>query len=580
MNYGIIGNCQSACLVSGDSTMSFLCLPRFDSPAVFSKILDSNKGGYFQVILPSLVKTSQKYLQSTNILKTNLKNKESSLDIIDFMPRYKDDKIYNPAEVVRSIRPSRKNVMLKIRMNPRMGFGKSETRMERDNNCLKIYEKKNHFPSYYLYSNVGLFPTHKEQVIVIQKEVWFLLSTIEKRDFDVEKYGVQSLKKTTAYWRSWAKGITYTGPLRETVERSSLVLKLLSFETSGAMIAAPTTSLPEIPGENRNWDYRYCWLRDSCMSATSLEKAGRFKSKLELFNFFCNHLNKDSDLKVMYTILGSSKIKEVILTNLDGYKNSKPVRVGNEAYSQSQHDNYGFFSDFLYDVYMNPKSSHDMRMVIKKWLTSISNHVINSWQNPDSGIWEFRNIKKHFVLSKVMCWVALDRCEKILINCKDDFSYKLAKEKDKIKESVFQNGWCEKISSFSQYYGSCDFDASNLLMGHLGFIDKNDSRYVDTVMNTYKNLCKNGLTYRYLCADDFGLPKTSFTICSYWMVSSLCLIGEKKKAEKIMKVLLSYQNHLGLMSEGIDCRTGELVGNFPQGYSHLGLIEACLQLAD
>ena len=374
---------------------------------------------------------------------------------------------------------------------------------------------------------------------------------------------------------NWSAKTTRYSEYSNEIMRSALVLKALSFKKSGAVLAAATTSLPETIGEERNWDYRFCWIRDASMVIKVMAGLGHMESAQEFLQFILDLIpDKDEKIQIMYGINGEKELTEHILDHLDGYKGSKPVRTGNAAYIQKQNDIYGILMEVIYQQFLQFETSLENSEELWTVVRGIVNIVEEHWQQPDKGIWELRTEDRHFVFSKLLCWVAVDRAIKIgevLRMGVNDTKWKSLRAE--IYSDIYNNGWNDEIEAYTQSYGSKDLDASTLLMEAYGFIDARDPRFVKTVQATERELCKDGLMYRYKNRDDFGEPTSSFTICTFWLIDSLYKIGERDKAKKMFDQLLSYSNHLGLFSEDIDFETKRLLGNFPQAYSHLALIE-------
>jgi alpha,alpha-trehalase len=352
----------------------------------------------------------------------------------------------------------------------------------------------------------------------------------------------------------------------------------LSYDKTGAVLAAASTSLPETIGEIRNWDYRFCWLRDASMVIKIMTRIGHWRSAERFLNFIIDVVSdKDEKIQIMYGIRKEKNLRERILTHLSGYENSSPVRIGNAAYKQKQHDIYGILMDVIYQQFklfeVSLQNSEELWTITR----SIVRIVRNNWRKPDRGIWEIRTDQKHFVFSKLLCWVAIDRAIKVAELIKrHEYVKKWDRLRETISEDILVNGWNEEEQSFTQAYGSKDLDASTLLMENYGFIDASDFRYISTVKQAQKELSLNGLMYRYKNRDDFGLPTSSFTICTFWLIQALYKIGEREEARELFDRLLSCSNHLGIFSEDIDFETRRLLGNFPQAYSHLALIETAM----
>lgn len=352
-------------------------------------------------------------------------------------------------------------------------------------------------------------------------------------------------------------------------------MKLMSYQRSGAILAAITTSIPETIYETRNWDYRFCWLRDASMTIQTLIDLGHLSSARRFITFIKNIIKTKTDnFQIMYGIRGERELTETFLEHLSGYENSLPVRVGNAAYRQAQHDIYGFLMDVIYQYFRFFSGTLDETEEIWSITKRITRVVEEIWKKPDNGIWEFRGEQKHFVFSKVLCWVAMDRAVKIAVLLgKDEYLEQWKDVAAEIKEDIYTNGWSKEKQAFTQYYGSLEMDASVLQMETYGFIEGSDPMYAKTVQAIKNDLFKDGLMYRYRNQDDFGIPTSSFTICTFWLINSLYKTGNVNEAKSIFEELLNYSNHVGLYSEDLDFRTKRLLGNFPQAYSHLALIQ-------
>ena len=355
-----------------------------------------------------------------------------------------------------------------------------------------------------------------------------------------------------------------------------MTLKLLTYDKTGAILAAATTSLPESIGEVRNWDYRFCWIRDSSMVIRVISKLGHKKIVKDFIDFIIDLIPEtDEKIQIMYGINKEKKLTETHLDHLSGYENSRPVRIGNAAYKQKQNDIYGILMDAIHIELIEFPLLFEKKEELWSIVKNIVWIVNNNWFLPDKGIWEIREEEKHFTFSKVLCWVAIDRAIKIA-----DF---LGKNKDKwivlreeIKNDIHEKAWNPSVGAYTQFYGSDALDASVLLMEQYGFIDALDQRYINTVKATESELSYEGLLYRYKNKDDFGKPTSSFTVCTFWFINSLYKIGEVDKAKALFDQLLSYSNHLGLFSEDLDFKSKRLLGNFPQAYSHLALIDVAI----
>ena len=577
LDYGIIGNCKSAALISKTGSLDWSCLPNFNSASVFAKLLDEGKGGSFSLEVDETYTISQEYIWKTNILKTTFLSENDGFELIDFMPRYATDEgsFYAQPDIVRYIRLLKGKPKVRVNYDPRLNYAREKTYNDNHKHYIKSYTKEGKYDSLYLYTSLDLDQVLNKEEITLTENAFFLLGYHEKLKEQTLDRIYLKFQRTKTYWMNWSETTTQFKHFNEEIARSALVLKALTFEKSGAVLAAATTSVPETIGEVRNWDYRFCWIRDASMVIKVMAGLGHRKSAQDFLQFIIDIIpHKDEKIQIMYGINGEKDLTEHILDHLDGYKGSKPVRIGNAAYVQRQNDIYGILMEVIYQQFMQFDTSLENSEELWTIVRGIVRIVEEHWQEPDKGIWELRTEERHFVFSKLLCWVAVDRAVKIgeiLRKGINDSHWKnLRKE---IYEDIYENGWNEEVQAYTQSYGSKDLDASTLLMENYGFIKAKDPRYVSTVKATGKELSRDGLLYRYKNKDDFGLPSSSFTICTFWYINSLFKIGEMDEALKQFKQLLSYSNHLGLFSEDIDFKTKRLLGNFPQAYSHLALIE-------
>lgn len=585
LDYGIIGNSQSAALISRTGSLEWCCLPNFDSASAFAKLLDEQKGGSFDIITSDDYKISQKYIKYTNILVTEWNNGTDAFEFIDFMPRYKEDdrSYFAPSEVVRYVKYLKGSPKFKVNYNPQLNYAKNETVNKIKNDYIKsTYKYDDIYESLYLYSSFSQENIlNGEEITLTDSHGFFLISYHEKLLPQSVDREYLKLERTRLYWMNWSDRTTKYSEYNDEILRSALVLKLLSYKQSGAVLAAATTSLPETIGEVRNWDYRFCWIRDASMVIKVMAGLGHRRVAEKFLEFIISILpHKSEKIQIMYGINGEKNLTEQFLEHIDGYKGSKPVRIGNAAYKQKQNDIYGILMDAIHQQFVQFNNTLENSEELWTLSKSIVNIVGANWEKPDKGIWEFRTEDRHFTFSKLLCWVAVDRAIKIAeLLGKESYQKKWISLRDDIHRDIYDHAWNAETHAYTQSYGSKDLDASTLLMESYGFIDAKDPRFISTVIATEKELCNDGLMYRYKNQDDFGLPSSSFTICSFWMINSLYKIGERKKAKKYFDQLLSYSNHLGLFSEDVDFNTKRLLGNFPQAYSHLALIETAINFS-
>jgi GH15 family glucan-1,4-alpha-glucosidase len=584
LDCGIVGNCRSAALISKEGSVDWCCLPEFDSPSVFGKLLDAQIGGSFSIHSYGNPKITQKYLESTNILVTRFEQEDGVFELLDFMPRYKKENgdYHAPPEFMRYVKHVSGAPKVVFDYDPKLEYAAGNTQTYAKNDFVVSLTESSKYDTLYLYTNISHQDLLDKKQLVLEDDVYFVVSYHEKIEVP-NLYTVSlELNRTKVYWLNWSAK-TPTFPIyNDEILRSALTLKLLSYDKSGAVLAAATTSLPETIGEVRNWDYRFCWIRDASMVISIVSRLGHRKMVQRYLQFVIDLIpDKDEKLQIMYGINKEKKLTEATLDHLSGYENSKPVRIGNAAYKQRQNDIYGILMDVIHtqiEGFQNEVENLEELWSITKGIVWV---VAAHWQEPDKGIWEFRSEDRHFTFSKMLCWVAIDRAIKIAKKLNKPHNVTkwtpLAKA---IEEDILNNAWNDEVQAFTQSYGSKDLDASVLLMENYGFVDAKDPRFVKTVHAIERELCHEGLMYRYKNEDDFGLPSSSFTICTFWFINSLNKIGERDKAMAMFDTLLSYSNHLGLFSEDIDFSSKRLLGNFPQAYSHLALIETALNFSD
>jgi GH15 family glucan-1,4-alpha-glucosidase len=586
-HYGLIGNCTSAALISKDASIEWLCLPFFDSPSVFARLLDRYRGGFFQIEGVDTADINQRYIKDTAVLKTIFETKDGSFEINDYMPRFVlgQKEYYCPSEVHRSLRLLSGSPRIRVKLYPMPNYGLGGVTYERHDDYVKMISTQGGYMSFYLYSNLDMTKLLQGEEIILPPYAYTVLSYHEKlENFTMEKIYHQ-FEKTKAFWLDYVDQIRYPDRYREDVIRSAITLKMLSYQRTGAIVAAPTTSLPEIIGGERNWDYRYCWIRDGGMTIDLYSRIGDAETSERFMQYILQRLPfKNDPIQIMYSIDGEKLLEEKIQDHLEGYEGSSPVRTGNGAYKQKQNDLYGqlieaIYTFFLFNKTVKAREKIQINEEIWTLVRSLVNHLIRVWQQPDSGIWEFRGMEHHFTHSKLMSWVGMDRAAKIAAFLgRHTYVKNWRQLAGQIKNDILQNAWSNKAQAFTMFYGSEAFDASNLLMLHYNFLPPDDPRIISMVHAYYKRLVKNGFMFRYDVEDDFGEPENAFIVCTFWMINALYIIGEREKAQKMFDHILKYRNHLGLLSEDIEVYTGRLTGNFPQAYSHLAMIQSAFTL--
>ncbi|MBQ4819441.1 glycoside hydrolase family 15 protein [Aquimarina sp. MMG016] len=583
LDYGIIGNCRSAALVSKEGSIDWCCLPQFDSPTVFGKLLDKNIGGSFGFEVDDSYTIKQRYVENTVILVTTFSNGLDTFEIRDFMPRYykENGNYHSPPEFIRYIKYISGKPSIKVIYDPKLEYAKGVTNTYIKNDFVVSLTTNEAFDTLFLYTDLDKKAIVDGLDITITSDHFFLVGYNEKLFVPDLKKALLEYERTKIYWLNWMERTPSYKRYNDYIARSAMTLKLLSYDKSGAILAAATTSLPETIGEVRNWDYRFCWIRDASMVVKVISQLGHKNIAKRYLEFIINLISdKDEKLQIMYGINGEKELTEEFLDHLSGYENSNPVRIGNAAYKQKQNDIYGILMDVIHQLLLNFNNDIDNGEELWSITKGIVWVVNKHWQEPDKGIWEFRSEDQHFTFSKVLCWTAVDKAIKVakmLGKTSKLARWQLLEET--IRQDIMEHAWSNSAQAFTQAYGSDDLDASVLLMESYGFIDAKHPKYVSTVKAIERELSNDGLLYRYKNKDDFGLPSSSFTICTFWFINSLYKIGEEQKAVEQFEKLLSYSNHLGLFSEDLDFQTKRLLGNFPQAYSHLALIETAINLS-
>ncbi len=585
--YGIIGNLDTCALIGDDGSIDWCCFPHIESASVFAAILDDGKGGRFSISPAAEFAPRQQYVGDTNVLRTYFDTEEGSAELTDFMP-LKSERA--PGEhghqvIYRKLECTKGSMELRLEFAPRFNYARSRTKLVQVEGGLEAFA-----------SGRGLFLQSKP-VLKIEgatasgnfsmkqgDELWFVLEYSEKVRKTPDECRLE-LDETLKYWNSWVNKVSaetdsFDGRWRDLVVRSGLVLKMLAHEQAGAICAAPTTSLPESIGGRRNWDYRYNWIRDASFTVQALYNIGHYdeaRKHLRWFVDICKRNDDPSKIQIMYGMRGETDLHEAELGNLEGYRKSKPVRIGNGAAKQKQLDIFGELINAIYetDRYGDGLPEGELQFVMR-----IVDYVCGVWNTPDSGIWEVRGGPRHFVYSKLMCWVALDRGIKIAERRKHGDSLpKWKKVRDEIKDAILEKGYDDELGSFVQSFGSKTLDATSLIIPVMGFLPIDDPRVQGTINATLKKLTtESGLVYRYLGEDGLAGKEGAFLLCSFWLVKSLALSGRTVEAEDILDKVVKYAGHTGLFSEEVDPDTGKQLGNLPQAFSHIGLINSVLYL--
>jgi GH15 family glucan-1,4-alpha-glucosidase len=593
-DYAIIGNLRSAALVSKQGSIDWKPAPYLDSPSVFAALLDDQKGGKWSISPVQDFVSKQEYLGQTCIVVTTFTTKTGEVQVIDFIPAQpgKDMAEIEKAEVHRKIVCTKGSCELQVEFAPRFDYARGKTSLQKTEHGIAAFHKGKQKGELVSLGEYSIQEDTARAILSLKEgEVTYLAFHYHKtdqEDWRLEHYE-EELQETKKFWEDWVhtcdlKTCLVAGPWHDLVVRSSLVLKILFFEPPGSIAAAATTSLPESLGGVRNWDYRFSWIRDSAFTLQALFQMGYVTEARQyvawLLDECCSLKNfEPKDVKIMYGLAGQINLQEEVLTHMEGYKGSKPVRIGNGAANQQQWDIYGSILDTIWHIHLLDAS---YQVSEKAWdiLRKFANYVVQVWQEPDEGLWEVRGGKRHFVYSKVMCWVALDRAIKIANNYGFQGEIDIwEQEKEKIRKVVLERGWSKEKQSFVQSFDSSNIDAAVLLLPAVGFIEGSDPKMLSTIERVKKELSLiNGLLLRYSAPD--GLPgrEGAFLPASFWYIDALLFAGQKEKAEKHFVSMLKLANHVGLYAEEMNPKTKEFLGNFPQAYTHIGLINSAFYL--
>jgi GH15 family glucan-1,4-alpha-glucosidase len=592
-NYALIGNSRSAALVCKNGSIDWCCLPEFHSSSIFASLLDKEKGGNFSLAPAVGYHSTQKYIPDTNVVETNFTTRDGDVRLIDaftaMTEKEKENCLFPDHEILRIVEGVSGTVKMKLEYAPKLYYGKGFPQLH-DHKKLGIHFswKEN------IYT---LLTTIEPKQITIQnnqsravtefdiaagQRVFFSLSYSNQSPSvvpEIQTTGWKRMQGTIRFWKDWIGRCKYSGLYQEHVKRSALALKLLTYAPSGAIIAAPTTSLPENLGGERNWDYRYCWLRDASFTTRVLMKLG-FEEEVHAYMNWILHATQLTrpKLQVVYSVYGHTHLKEETLDWLTGYRNSKPVRIGNLAHGQLQLDVYGEVLDAAYSYSQLIK---EFDHASRKFLVGLGKIICKAWDQPDNGIWEIRSTLIHHTHSKVMAWIGLDR----LIKLCEHYQWKetpLAKFKETavhIRDAVERFGYNERLKSYTREFEGTDLDASLMVLPLVGYCSPTSSRMVSTIGILEEHLTKNNMVYRYQLVDD-GLHggEGSFGVCNFWYAENLAQSGRLEKAIEVFETMVQHASPTGLLSEEIDTESYELLGNYPQGFSHIGLINAALSI--
>ena len=577
---GIIGNCSYNALVS-EGSVEWLCWPRPDSSFVFGPLLDRERGGTFVVEGMNVADVHEEYVENTNVLRTVFTGSTGSFELIDFAPRFVQyDRPFKPSMLIRILRPLAGDPRVRIRCRPTSDYGRVSASAWRASNHIEYHG----LPApVRLTTNVPLSYVEEERSFLLERDHHLVLTWGQPLEAGLEETAERFLERTLDYWRQWVKGTRVPRDYQREVIRSALVLKLHQYEDTGALLAATTTSLPEHPGSGRTWDYRFCWLRDAYFTLNAFERLGH-SEEMERFLVYLRNLAEAGagKLQPVYTISGGAEAEEIELDHLTGFNGEKPVRIGNQAFHHVQNDVYGEMilavSRLLLDArFAGSVSTPQAVRLVQELVKQIDERL----EEPDAGLWELRGVQRLHSFTVLAHWAGARRAVEIGIALNSpDLRDKAAAVMDRAEKLLEERCWNPEIGALTQAAGEPQLDAALLLAVHLGLLQPDDPRAATHVDAIRAGLSVDGgMLRRYTVPDDFGRPEAAFTVCTFWLVEALALIGRKDDARVLFEDLLALHNGLGLYSEDILPETRVQSGNFPQTYSHVGLINAAFRLS-
>jgi GH15 family glucan-1,4-alpha-glucosidase len=582
LNLGVIGNCAYSALIDERGRLVWCCLPRFDGDPVFNALLDpSESGSHWAFEIEGFERSEQDYKPNTAILRTRLFDHQGQgIEITDFAPRFTSrDRMFRPLTLIRRVKVLSGTPRVRVLIRPRFDWGRQVPTLTQGSHHIRYVGTPQ---TLRLTSDAPLNYVLAETFFVVDRQMNFILGPDETLLGGIEETARLFEQETASYWCTWARRLAIPLEWQDAVIRAAITLKMSLFEDTGAIVAAMTTSVPEAPNSGRNWDYRFCWLRDAFFvvrALNSLSEVGTMEDYLRWLNNIVVR-SRGGHIQPLYGIGQEEQLPEAILGHLPGYRGQGPVRVGNQAQEHFQHDVYGNI------ILGASQSFHDHRLFRRAgrnefgYLEAVGEQAFRVYDQPDAGMWELRTRARIHTSSALMCWAACDRLAKVAstLGLPDRIRY-WRERADKVRERILREAWNEKRQAFAESFGGRDLDASALLMVEVGFIDPNDSRFIATVDALETSLCDGPYMRRYEAPDDFGKPETAFNICTFWRIDALARIGRRGQAREIFEVMLKSRNPLGLLSEDTHPVSGEMWGNFPQTYSMVGLINAAVRLS-
>ena len=584
MELGLIGNCAVAALVDPKGSLVWLCLPRVDGEPVFHALLGYGAGepgdGAFSVEIDGLTASAQSYDENSAILRTRLEGAGGAVEIVDHVPRFSArGRTFRPGMVVRQIRPVDGWPRIRVRLRPRFGWGTRAPEITRGSNHVRFVGPGQ---TIRLTTNAAIDHVLDERLFNLDRPLAFVLGPDESLSEAPEEIAERFREDTGRYWRSWVRRLAIPFEWQDAVIRAAITLKLCSYEATGGIVAAVTTSIPEAPHSGRNWDYRYCWVRDAFFTVRALNSLAATRTLETYFRWLMNCV-ADARGGHIQPVLGvglETDLSERRAEALQGYRGMGPVRIGNQAHEHFQHDTYGHVILGAAPAFFDRRLFMEARGAAFEMLEPLGDRAWALHDQPDAGIWEYRTRARVHTSSALMCWAACDRLAKIAAHLGRGARATLWRERaDAIRGKILAHAWSEKRGAFVESFGGETLDASVLLMGEIGFLPGDDPRFAATVDALSRTLGRGPFMLRYEEADDFGSPEVGFNLCGFWRIDALARTGRHAEAREHFEALLAARNPLGLMSEDSDFRTGEGWGNFPQTYSMVGIVNGAMRLS-
>jgi len=585
LELGVIGNCQVSALIDRSGRYVWSCLPRLDGDPVFCSLLRNDQpgaeDGFFAVELEGVTRTEQSYERNTAILETILTNNDGArVRILDFCPRYRQfGRNFRPVMLIRIVEPLAGQAVIRARLRPLYNYGERAAVRYIGSNHLRFEAQT---MTWRVSTDMSLNALLEERALVLREPICFIMGSDETVAENIGTLARRMLDETRRYWRDWTRELAIPFEWQAAVIRAAITLKLCSFEDTGAVLAALTTSIPEAANSGRNWDYRFCWLRDSYFTIHALNRLGATRT-MEAYLQYINNVfaaARGAPLQPVYGISGEANLTESILERLPGYRGMGPVRIGNQAYEQVQYDVYGAVILAATQSFFDQRLANQADVSAFEKLEAAGDRCWGLYDQPDAGIWEYRGRARVHTFSSVMCWAGVDRLARIAQHLNLTERERFWRERaNHMQQRILAACWNAELGAFTEAWNTPVFDASVLLLAELDFIAADDPKFVSTVKYLGEHLGRGKYLFRYAAHDDFGLPENAFNICTFWYINALAAIGRRDEARHLFENMLARCNHLGILSEDLDPITGELWGNYPQTYSMVGIIHAAMRLS-